>query len=114
MTREELFKLHETLSSESLELMKRKNADYSLGNPFGNFMVCEALQAASAEEGIIIRMSDKLSRLVSVMQKGAQVPESVRDTVLDLINYSVLLYGVRQFKMRASGENQGNEIVSHN
>lgn len=104
MEREELFNMHLALCKQSLELMKKKNADYSLGSPFGNFMVCEALQAASAENGVIIRMSDKLSRLVSVLQKGAQVEESIRDTILDLINYSVLLYGVHVFKNRDKDE----------
>jgi hypothetical protein len=99
MNREELFQLHDELSSIAKEIMKNKNADYSKESPFGNFMLSEALQTCSAENGIINRMGDKLSRLVSVFAKGAQVDESVKDTILDIINYAVLLYGVHLFKM---------------
>lgn len=102
MNREELFKLHEELSSIALEVMKKKNEDYSLNHPFGNFMVSEAMQASTAENGIIVRIGDKLSRLVSVFAKGAQVKdESIKDTILDIINYAVLLYGVHLYKSQS-------------
>ena len=48
--RDRLFKLHAEMCDSALELMKLKNHDYSKGHPFGNFMVCEALQIASSEE----------------------------------------------------------------
>lgn len=101
MTKDQLFDLHEELCSKGLLIMKKKNHDYSKGHVFGNFMVAEALQAASAENGIIVRMSDKLSRLVSVMEKGAEVNESEEDTIIDIINYAVLLAGVRRYKTGA-------------
>lgn len=95
MTREELFQLHTDLTQKGFEILKRKNADYSKGTPLGNFYVAEALQACTAENGIIVRMSDKLSRLVSILEKGAQVKdESIEDTIVDIINYSVLLAAV--------------------
>ena len=97
-TKEELFSLHKELCDKGLEILKKKNHDYSKGHIFGNFMVAEALQAASAENGIIIRMSDKLSRLVSIIEKGNQVSESEEDTIIDLINYSVLLAGFRRYR----------------
>lgn len=107
MTRDDLFKLHETLCAKSLEIMKKKNQDYSKSTWNGNFMVCEALQAATAENGIIIRMGDKLSRLVSVLEKGALVEESIEDTVLDLVNYSILLWAVYSDKKRALNSGEG-------
>lgn len=98
ITREkaELFALHAGMCARGLELMKRKNADYSKADPLGNFMVAESLQACSAENGIIVRMSDKLSRLVSILSKGTQEvkDESVEDTIIDIINYAVLLRAV--------------------
>lgn len=112
MNREELFKLHQELSSIALEIMKNKNEDYSLGHPFGNFMVAEALQASTAENGIIIRMSDKLSRLVSVFAKGAKVKdESIKDTIIDIINYAVLMYGVYVHKSELGEEENMSESV---
>lgn len=104
MTKEHLFEMHQKLCSTGFELLKAKNADYSKAHPLGNFMVAEALQACSAENGIIVRMSDKLSRLVSILEKGAEVKsESVTDTIVDIINYAVLLQAVITFK--GEGEN---------
>lgn len=92
MTREELFELHRFMSDKALDLMKLKNHDYSKGHPLGNFYVCESLQICSAEGGIIVRLSDKLSRLVSILEKGSKVKdESIEDTIVDIINYAVLL-----------------------
>ena len=99
--KEDLFSLHQELCSKGFELLKAKNADYSKAHPLGNFMVSEALQACSAENGIIVRMSDKLSRLVSIVEKGAQVKEeSTEDTIIDVINYAVLLAAVIRYKRK--------------
>lgn len=95
LEKESLFNLHKKLCDRGFELMKKKNHDYSKADPLGNFFVAEALQACTAENGIIVRMSDKLSRLVSILEKGTQVEsESVEDTIVDIINYSVLLAAV--------------------
>lgn len=99
MTKEQLFVLHKFVCQEALELMQKKNADYSKVGALDNFYVAEALKAASAEHGIIIRMGDKLSRLSSIISKGAQVKtESMQDTIIDLVNYSILLLAVIQEK----------------
>lgn len=95
MTRERLFELHQELVTEAFQILKQKNADYSKDLPLGNFYLSEALQVCTAENGIINRIGDKLSRLVSITAKGNQVKnEAVRDTVIDVINYIVLFYGV--------------------
>lgn len=95
MTKERLFALHSELTAKGLEILKQKNADYSKETPLGNFYLSEALQTCSAENGIVNRMGDKLSRLVSVLAKGAQVKdETLQDTIVDVINYSVLLAAV--------------------
>lgn len=97
--RQELFELHKKLSSRGLEIMRAKNHDYSKGHPLGNFMVAESLQVCSAEDGIIVRISDKLSRLASILKKGTKVKdESVEDTIVDAINYLVLLAAVIEYK----------------
>ena len=102
-TKETLFELHQELTKKGLEIMKAKNADYSKAHPLGNFYCCEALQACSAENGIIVRMSDKLSRLVSVIEKGAQVKdESIEDTIVDTINYAVLLAAVIRHRRKGT------------
>lgn len=94
--RTELYALHAKLCSEAFDVMKRKNHDYSAGDPLSNFFLSEALGTCTAANGIINRLGDKLSRLVSVLGKGeAQVKdESVDDTIVDIINYAVLLRAV--------------------
>ena len=95
MNRDELFDMHENMCVEALELMKRKNADYAGGgsDPFANFRRAEALGICSTEQAFLVRMTDKMSRLSSFAAKGKLdvEDESVYDTLIDLINYSVLL-----------------------
>lgn len=94
--RDHLFNLHQSLCQAGLELMKAKNQDYgSVADPWYNFRRHGAL-------GIMVRLSDKLARLESFLEKGFNSckTESVKDTVVDGINYLVLLYGFLQ----ATGE----------
>lgn len=89
MTREGLYELHKSLCFDAALLMADKNADYATEtDPFRNFRMF-------GELGILVRMSDKLARLRTFSERGtlAVSDESVRDTILDLINYAVLLYG---------------------
>jgi hypothetical protein len=97
MTREELFKLHKDICEEALELMKKKNNDYASGSdPFMNFKRAEYLGFATAELGVLIRMTDKMSRISTFLKNGdlSLSNESVYDAIVDMINYSVLLAGL--------------------
>lgn len=95
---EQLFTYHAELCDAALTLMKRKNADYTNSanaeepNCFANFTRCESMGICTAEQGFLVRITDKLSRLSTFTTSGElQVKdESVKDTILDLINYSVL------------------------
>ncbi len=77
---------------EMYELHKKKNNDYSgQANPFKNFELCEQLGICSVQEGILVRMSDKMSRISTLKNsKGKVKDESIRDTYVDLANYSVI------------------------
>lgn len=89
MTRDDLRMLHEALCEEARTLMKAKNADYAaISDPFRNFRLF-------GELGILVRLSDKLARLRSFLENGKlEVKnETVRDTILDIINYAVLFQG---------------------
>lgn len=96
--RDELIRQHNSLCASARMLMEKKNHDYSKDDdPFSNFRMCETRGICSAEEGIITRLDDKLSRMTQLIQKGAAkvTTESERDTILDIINYAVLLYAIR-------------------
>ncbi len=79
-----------------------KNADYCGTDPdaFSNFAKVEALGIASVEQGFLTRMTDKLCRINSFVQKGVLEvkDESVSDTLLDLANYCILMMGYIQSK----------------
>lgn len=63
-------------------MYSKKNRDYgdSFGETFKKFGLISA----------VIRISDKVNRLVSLSTKDAEVDESIEDTLLDLASYSVM------------------------
>jgi hypothetical protein len=76
-------------------ITRAKNQDYTgVGDdPFANFTRVEMMGVTDAPRGFLVRMLDKVSRLVSFTQKGtfAVKDESFEDTCLDLANYAILL-----------------------
>jgi hypothetical protein len=97
MNQQDLFEFHEAMTGKALRLCKRKNNDYASGgtageNPFANFSRVEDMGITSTEQGFLVRMTDKMSRLSTFTKAGKLEvsDESVEDTLLDLINYSVL------------------------
>jgi len=70
----------EKVQKEGLELFKKKNADY--GDAFANYGVV----------GVLVRMGDKIARLQSITTKSVSLvnTESLRDTLIDLHNYSAM------------------------
>ena len=65
---------------EAFQLFKKKNKDY--GDAFATF----------GPVGVIVRMGDKINRLTSVSKNGVNLVdnESLRDTLIDLHNYSAM------------------------
>lgn len=73
---EQMIRVHE----EALDLFRRKNADY--GDAFAKF----------GPVGVIVRMEDKIQRLISISNSGVNLvnSESLRDTLIDLHNYAAM------------------------
>lgn len=76
--------IHEEICKELTETYEKKNANY--GNSFGNSLDKHGLIAG------IVRMDDKMSRLISLNSKNEQMvlDESLRDTLMDLANYAIM------------------------
>ena len=118
MTRDELLKHHEILCKQARELMDMKNRDYA-GNdgvePFANFTRVESMGICSTEQGFMVRLTDKMSRLSSIMESGKNhvKDESFEDTMVDVINYLVLLSAYRLDKRLKAlyGESLANCIT---
>ena len=68
------------IQSEGLELFKKKNQDY--GDAFAKYGVL----------GVLVRIGDKIARLQSISTKSVSLvnSESLRDTLIDLHNYSAM------------------------
>ena len=90
-TNQYLKKLEENYT-DALNIMKNKQIDYaSIDDPFKNFKLAEHLNI-KLEQGILIRMGDKLSRIGNLLIRNAQVKdENIEDTLKDLMNYSNIL-----------------------
>lgn len=70
----------EKIQLEGKELFVKKNQDY--GDAFADYGVV----------GVLVRIGDKLRRFQNINKKGIHVvnDESLRDTLIDLHNYSAM------------------------
>ena len=96
MTRDELLAFHGELCKAARDLMSLKNRDYAGKDgvePFANFTRVEAMGICKTEQGFLVRLTDKMSRLSSFIHAGKMnvQDESLMDTCVDVINYMVLL-----------------------
>ena len=68
----------EKIQAEALSLFKRKNKQY--GNAFAKY----------GTVGVMIRMGEKINRFLSVNRLNIELKdeETLRDTLLDFLNYS--------------------------
>jgi polyhydroxyalkanoate synthesis regulator phasin len=84
----------EKLYAEALATMKKKNADYS-GDASGmkNFEIAASVANIKMSQGILTRLTDKVTRIGNlIVKEGAVNEESIFDTVQDLINYAAILH----------------------
>lgn len=91
MTTQQFIQHLEDTFKECLELAKKKNGDYADEDPFKNFKM--SLQVGvEPSRAILVRISDKLSRISNLLDKDGQVDdERIEDTLNDIINYSAIL-----------------------
>lgn len=104
-TREKLLAAHRLICESARRVMVGKNSDYALEDyPYKNLESTAAFTRVSTEEGILVRMGDKMSRLGVLLDPSNSGPavkdESIDDTLLDLINYAILLMGVRSCRSK--------------
>ena len=68
------------IKKEALELFTKKNIDY--GDAFSKYGII----------GVLMRIEDKLQRSMSITKNGVNLinDEGIRDTLIDLHNYSAM------------------------
>lgn len=92
---------------EMTQIVQMKNTDYAgpEGDALSNFAFVQTLSkgAISREMGVIIRMTDKLARVMTLTQQEAKVTsEKIEDTLMDLANYAILLIVMHREKQNAN------------
>ena len=101
---QEYFDFHKEMCDKARAISQAKNNDYSAPSAreddpyavFANFMQAERLNICTVEQGFLVRLSDKFSRLCNLLRPGHQqtvMDEKVEDTILDTVNYLLLLAG---------------------
>lgn len=93
----------EEIFEEALELAKRKNEDYG-DEPMTKF----------SEKGALIRMYDKTERLYTLLWENGdrQVKdETIRDTALDIINYSAYLIMLKEGKFEEENDTEQTKLT---
>lgn len=92
---EELKKIHEQTTKKCLDIMIKKNSDYTGGEKsqdvFANFRMSENF-GIDPIIGIMMRVMDKIQRIRSFTNDGSLKvsDESVDDACEDIVNYVIL------------------------
>jgi hypothetical protein len=88
-------------------LIASKNKDYAEANdPFKNFRAVESM-GVTLEQGILVRLSDKMSRLQNLIGRNQEVAvtdERVEDTILDMINYLNIILTYLQWEEKKQAQ----------
>lgn len=105
MNQAEYLDFHRALLEEATKVTAAKNTDYSGegSDAFKNFRGAESVGVPAAV-GAFIRLTDKVARMARLLVAPAQVTsESFRDTVVDLVNYSVIVAALQEERTTKEG-----------
>lgn len=98
--KDRLMDTHIRLCDQAIKLMYKKNNDYAYGDdPYANFRGSESFDI-NPIIGILLRMQDKMMRIKTfALSNNLNVKEeSVNDSIIDLINYAVLIAGFIEYE----------------
>jgi hypothetical protein len=105
MKREEFITYLTDTYTRCVEIVKKKNHDYSKDtDPFSNFRAIAYMLGRPVDEVIMMFIVNKISRASNLLHRDNAVKdESVEDTLLDCINYLAIL------RAYLHGENKSSE-----
>ena len=108
MTQDEFLKNIKEVFERCYSVVEKKNRDYSGKDALANIFKCEDMGVCDAEIGILVRCSDKFSRIANILKSKEYFvkEETVEDTIIDLINYLAILLVVLQYKRKVRKENK--------
>lgn len=92
MTVEQQQRHFERMINKMAETMMSKGDDYANEDRLSNFKLAGAISGISAEVNCLSLIATKVARLGNLLNsKEKPNNESIRDSVLDLANYAILL-----------------------
>lgn len=92
MTLEQQQHHFERMINKMAEIMMSKGDDYANNDRLSNFKLAGAISGISAEVNCLSLIATKVARLGNLLNsKEKPNNESIRDSVLDLANYAILL-----------------------
>ena len=95
ISQEELINHISKLCEKELEIINKKNKDYSSQDEdaLRNFKLVETLGITSVTQGLLVRITDKYIRMVNLLtrEEAPAVDETVEDTISDMRNYLGIL-----------------------
>lgn len=93
-TQEDYLKDFKEITDLMYETTKKKNTDYTgdASDPFKNFKIVEQMGIIDAEAGILVRLSDKFSRMAGFVKNGTLLvaDEKIEDTAVDMAVYAII------------------------
>lgn len=109
LSQPEYLKRFEAIVQEMMETTRAKNSDYAgPRDAFANFRAVELLRPGhiTTQDGIWVRMTDKWTRLCTLLDKPPSVvSESLQDTLTDLAVYAIILRVWLDFKKEGAAHN---------
>lgn len=97
---------------KAMKLVISKNQDYAgTKDPLANFRAVENTSITDMITAILVRMSDKWTRICNLHNKGfaAVKDETIEDTLLDLMNYCAILIYARKVQTPIGATNISKE-----
>lgn len=79
-----------------MKLLSSKNHDYStVADPFLNFKESARFASITPAQVALVQIGNKMSRLTQLVGAGKDpMNEKVEDTIVDIVNYLLLLKGI--------------------
>lgn len=109
MNQKEFIQFIKDFYKKNLEIVEKKNQDYSGEDTFKAFKLTEVLGNTTVEQGLIVRIGDKLSRISTLLKQKRQVDdETIADTLSDLSNYAAILAAYMSQKPCKDGDDGDN------
>ena len=95
-------KQYREIHKEAFELFKKKNKDY--GDAFADY----------GSIGVLVRLGDKIRRCQSITKSGIQLvnDESLRDTLIDMHNYSAMAIMLMDEKIEKSKNKKNKKNIN--